>query len=82
MHELMLLLSSAMPENFILNGIAEAITEYKANPSKETRGKVSMFCTMFVAKEATDNMPGGVEKMIERVDKTKQAMELLDPKKN
>lgn len=78
MHELMMMLSAAMPEEMIIQQIEETIAEYKVNPTKENRGKLGMLCMIFTSKEAIESMDGGLDAMLARMDKAKKGFDLID----
>jgi hypothetical protein len=82
MKDLLLMLSSVMPEEMHIEQLEKALAEYKIDPSKDNRSKLALHCMMFTAKEAADATPGGVEEMMRKSDQLQQGYELLNPKKN
>lgn len=74
MNELMMFLSSAMPESFMIDELQKAIIEYK--DTGEGKNKIRMFCSLLLSKELTDER--GLEKSIEDMNRAKKAMDLMN----
>lgn len=82
MKDLMLLLSDVMPEDMIITMLEETISEHKIAPTSESRGKISMLCMMFVAKEAASKTPGGIDGLMKQTDEMEAARKFYPKPKN
>jgi hypothetical protein len=78
MNELMMFMSAALPEDFVLDELQKAITEYRA--TGEGKSKISMFCSLILSKNITDEQ--GFEKAMQGIDRVKKAMDLMDIKES
>lgn len=62
MHELMLLMAKALPEDKLIEQIEEAITEHKILKTEETKQRLHMYCHLLLTKDViADN---GIEKVM------------------
>lgn len=78
MQDLMMIFAAAMPEEMIIEEIGKAIDAYKADPCKDTKGKLAMYCMLFASKETIDTTEGGLDSVLARMDKVKKGFDLLD----
>jgi hypothetical protein len=86
MKELMLLLSSAIPEEFVLDSLAEEIQGYKVTKDPAKLEKIQMFCTMVLSKAAVEKAGGadgdGIGKIMKEMDDMERGRDILNPKPN
>lgn len=60
--DLMLMLGSVMPDEFILSELSKAVEEHNLLNTKESKKHVGMFCVLWLSKEITDEQ--GFENLI------------------
>jgi hypothetical protein len=53
MQELFMMFAKIMPEEDLIKLLEEAICEYKADPSKDNKGKMAMYCALVAAQVGT-----------------------------
>lgn len=55
MKELLIILAKTMSEDMLINKLEEAILEYKAIKTKESKKNLSMTCILALTKFSTEN---------------------------
>lgn len=78
--DLMLLISSIIPEDVIIEQLQEALTQHKIIPSAETKSKLAMYCMMFLSKDVTDKH--GYEKVSKECEEMSDIHKRLNTPKN
>jgi len=78
MKDLMIMLSSVMPDDFIYENLKEEITSYQLSQTKEAKDKIEMLCMIVLSKRAAEEA-GGAEELIKKTDIHEKAMGLLIP---
>jgi hypothetical protein len=79
MHELITLLSDAMPEELIVEQLESAIAKYKEDKDLTSLG---MACTLVLSKCSINASSGGVREVLEDMERIDRGNKLLSPDKS
>lgn len=85
MEELMLLMSAAIPEDFLLDSLVDDIQEYKVTKDPATLHKIQTMCSLVLSKAAIEGAGGeakGVAKIMKDFKDMERGREILNPKPN
>ena len=75
--ELALGLAKTLPEEFIIDMLAEAIISYKEEPTQERKGHLRMSCAFLFARLATEDR--STQQVMQDFEFTRKAKEFFKP---
>lgn len=85
MENFMLLLSSAMPQELILDMLEKNLKEYKESKYHNKLETIEVLCGVLLSKRAIQLEGGGIhgtQTVMAKLDLMQRGHDLLDPKKN
>lgn len=80
MQDLMLVLSSVMTFEQIVEKLEQDIAAYKADPNEKTKSGISFYCAMILSKEAVESK--GLDQMSKELSEMERIKERLNTKDN
>jgi len=82
MKELMIMAAAAIPEEKLLNDLAEAIDNYTTIPSEDNQASVGMLCMMMTLKFNLGDSTKKAMDMINGIDDIDSKMKLFNTNNN
>lgn len=85
MKELLLILSSVMEFDEMLDRLKKSIDDYKANPTEEGKKMIQIDCSLILSKEAVDQSGSGAEgvaSVMKKMSDHERMDKIFNPDKN